>query len=415
LYALVATLARSADAGAVVGVVLLANATAGGRGLLGVLAAALTAPHLAGPLIGPVLDRSARPRAVLGGAFLLYSACLTSAALSFAAGWMLASFLCLVAAGACGPLLTGGLSSQLGGLVSDSRVAQRRAQAVDALTYGLAATCGPVLVALLAGSLSPMTAVVAVAGLPVIATVLLTCLPLAGARRRPTARTKTETSLWKNVTVLFTVGPLRRVTIGTSLTAFAVGALPLLAIASAAAYHADGTTAAIFVSAFGIGNLAASIALTLRPLRGSAERAVAWSALGIAGCLVLCIFLPTAVLSAVGFGMAGAASAIQFTSSLAVRAEFSPSGRRADVFVTMAGLKVACSSLGVAAAGVMAAVAPSLLLSAAAVVTALAFLMMRLDAVASGRHRRTGGEGPRAAGSSRPATSADPDPARRSR
>jgi hypothetical protein len=81
----------------------------------------------------------------------------------------------------------------------------------------------------------------------------------------------------------------------------------------------------------------------------------------------------------------------------------------------MAGLKVACSSLGVAAAGVMAAVAPSLLLSAAAVVTALAFLMMRLDAVASGRHRRTGGEGPRAAGSSRPATSADPDPARRSR
>ena len=54
-YAFAATVARTADAGAAVGVVLLAAGGAGGVRLGGLLAAALTAPHLLG-----ATDRTAR-------------------------------------------------------------------------------------------------------------------------------------------------------------------------------------------------------------------------------------------------------------------------------------------------------------------------------------------------------------------
>src|SRR5690349_5177586 len=54
------------------------------------------------------------------------------------------------AAGACGPLLTGGLSSRLAALAPPQEKAQRRAQGLDALSYGIGGTAGPAAVAALA-------------------------------------------------------------------------------------------------------------------------------------------------------------------------------------------------------------------------------------------------------------------------
>ncbi|MFF1571631.1 hypothetical protein ACFVWR_02710 [Leifsonia sp. NPDC058292] len=380
LYAVTATLARSADAGAIVGFVLLATAGQGDAAVAGLLAAALTAPHLAGPLIAPLLDRSAHPAAVLATAFACYALCVGAAAAAFTVGATALSVIALVIAGACGPLLTGGLSSRLAGLVRDERSAQRRAQGMDALTYGLAGTLGPVAIALIASAVTPLAAILVVAAFALVAAALLTALPVGRPGATAERNDAPRPSFRKNLAVLFSVPPLRRVTVGTGVTAFAVGAMPLLAVAAATLHPLGPSATAVLVSAFGVGNLVGSVAMTVRPLRGSPERAVARAAVAIALFAALCALAPTLILAAAAFALTGLASAVQFTSSLAARAEYSPPEARAQVFVTMAGLKVAFSSAGVAIAGIVASTAPLALLVGAAATAALAAALMALDA-----------------------------------
>lgn len=369
-YAVTATLVRSADAGAVVGFVLLAASSPDGSAVAGLLAAALTAPHLAGPLVAPLLDRSTRPRVVLAGSFLLYAAMVAVAALAFSHGGTALSVIALVIAGSCGPLITGGLSSRLAGLVGEGQVRQRRAQGMDALTYGVAAAFGPLLIAVTGAAVSPLAGVLAVCGAAVVATILLVTLPPMTSTSTDGAAAAEPVSIWRSAALLFTNGPLRRVTVCTSVTAVAVGAVPILAVASSAVHGFGGpSAAALLASAFGVGTLVGSATVIARPLRGSPERMVAGAASGIGLGLILCTIAPTLPLAAVAYAATGAVSAVQFASSLAARVEYSPPEARAQVFMTMAGLKVACSSAGVALAGLLVAPAPwALLLGAVLVV-----------------------------------------------
>src|SRR6185295_17280123 len=109
-YASVTVLARTADAGAAVGVVLLAAGGAGGVRLGGLLAAALTAPHLLGGRIGRLVDRAHDPRRPLAAGCVGYAAALAAATGALRLGLPVVGGGALVVAGACGPLLTGGFS-----------------------------------------------------------------------------------------------------------------------------------------------------------------------------------------------------------------------------------------------------------------------------------------------------------------
>lgn len=405
-YFSAATLARSADAGAIVAVVLLAAASPATSGLVGLFGAALTAPHLAGPFLAPVLDRTRRPRIMLAGAFLLYGVSLATAAVLIVGGFVVPSVVALVIAGACGPLLTGGLSSQLGQLVAPTARAQRRAQGADALTYGVAATIGPVVVALVARSSSAVWASIALAGSAAVAAIVVLLI----ARRSATSDDRGEPApeavpFWRALATVFTVGPLRRVTLVVCLTAAAVGAVPLLGLASGIRAGAGASEVALLVALFGAGNLVGAVAVTIRPLRTAPEPTVGWTALVSACCLVLIALPLPSVVNALAFGLVGAVSAIQFASSLTARSDFAPEGTRAQVFVTVGGLKVAFSSLGVAVAGVAAVRAPDALLLIAPLLPAVAFAAMLADrAAAMFVQRRRGrasqqGHGPGATGS----------------
>ncbi len=66
--------------------------------------------------------------------------------------------------------------------------------------------------------------------------------------------------------------------------------------------------------------------------------------------------------------MAGTANAPFFTATLASRATYAPPEARAQVFVSMAALKVATASLGTALAGLLIGFGPRVLLFAGAVV-----------------------------------------------
>ena len=86
-----------------------------------------------------------------GGVYLSVGVLLAVATWSMGRLPPLVVALLVVLAGLGGPMLTGGLSSRCADLVPPEEVAQRRALGMDATIYGVAATAGPALVALING------------------------------------------------------------------------------------------------------------------------------------------------------------------------------------------------------------------------------------------------------------------------
>ena len=201
----------------------------------------------------------------------------------------------------------------------------------------------------------------------------------AGGRRkgRPAARRRAERPpcsrraappALASLRLLVAAGPLRRVNLVTLLAAFGTGGLAVIAAVLGSAE---------LVAAFGLGNLAGSLLVTVRPLRGEPARMAGLGAAGLAAALGLAAVAPHPAT----FALAGFANAPFFTATLAARARYAPPEARAQVFVSMAGLKIAAASAGAAVAGAtIAAAGPRALLAAGAAMTLLGALTAR------GRH-----------------------------
>jgi hypothetical protein len=350
-YLAAATLARGADAGAPVGLALLATSSSAGPAAGGLLAAALTAPHLLGPWAARRLDAARDGRWVLAAAFAGYGLALAMGALLLGRAPLALAGVAVVLAGLCGPLLTGGMSSRLAATAGEGR------EGWDALSYGLGGTGGPALVALATAVTTPLTAVLALSLATGLAAVLTRTLPfierLGGDEVPPPAR--------EALRLLIRDGRLRRVNLITMLAAFAAGGLAVIAAVLGSA---------TLMAAFGLGLLAGSLLLTAFPLRGEPERMTAYGAAAQAAALGLTALAPTYPLTLVGFALAGLANAAFITATFAARGRYAPPEARAQVFVSMAGLKVAAGSAGAAIAGAtIAAAGPRVLLAAAAAVT----------------------------------------------
>src|SRR4051794_11519021 len=279
-YVLAATLVRATDAAAAVGIVLLAASpaahVAGGARTGGLLAAGLTAPHLLGPLVARRLDAARDPRVALAVAFAAYGAALAAAALLLGRAPVALPAVAVVAAGTCGPLLTGGLSSRLRGVAGRDA----RAEGWDAVTYGVASSAGPAAVAAIAALTSPLTAVLGLAASALAGAALALTLPAEPAR----ARRGDTLGAGAAVRAIATTGPLRRVGAATMLTAFGGGALSVVAVLLASALGAEPGAGATLMAAYGLGNLAGALLVTAFPQRGDPERrAVRWAAVIAAG------------------------------------------------------------------------------------------------------------------------------------
>jgi MFS family permease len=379
-YMVAATLARGADGGAAVGVVLLALSPLArlrdGAAVGGLLAAGLTAPHLLGPVLARRLDRARDGRTVLAASFAGYGVALATGTLVLGRGPLAVAAGAVVLAGLCGPLLTGGLSSRLSSIAGGDDRLQRRAEGWDAVSYGLGGTAGPAAVAGLAGMATPRTAMLALAAVALVAAALTLRLP----RTDPPARVPSEAlTVRAALRALATQGPLRRVGVTTALTAAGMGALSVIAVVFGSQLSARPGAGAALAAGFGVGNLAGSLLVTARPLQGEPERLVARQAAVMAVALGLCALAPTYPLALVGFVLTGASNAPFFTATLAARSRYSPPGARAQVFVSMAGLKVAMASLGTAVAGATIGLGPRALLAAGAGITLLAAATAVLD------------------------------------
>ena len=366
-YAFAATVARTADAGAAVGVVLLAAGGAGGVRLGGLLAAALTAPHLLGGRIGRLVDRARDPRRPLAAGCVGYAAALAAATGALRLGLPVVGGGALVVAGACGPLLTGGFSSLTGGLGG----CPDRARGIDALTYGVSGVVGPAAVAGLATLTSPVASLLTLAGATLVAAL--------GTRWLPPVRVSQDAPSGGGRAVLLTVRPLRRVTVTTVVSAAVGGMLAVLAVVLAAAVTGRPADGAWLLGAMGLGNLVGSAEMAVRPLTAEPVRAtlVLTAALGV-GYLLVALASGYALLLG-AFAVVGLLTAPWITASLATRERHAPPGRRAEVFAGMAGWKMAAASAGTALAGLLAAAPARTVVAVAAALVLGSALAMALD------------------------------------
>lgn len=144
-YACAAMLARIADGGGVLAVILLCQSSEQYYTVTGWMAACITLPHMLGPFIARRIDTASDGRRVIAMACLAYAFITGIITVTFGHVPLLLTALLLIAAGLCGPLLTGGISAFLPAMAGPDQRSQRRAQGLDVATYGFGGTLGPLL------------------------------------------------------------------------------------------------------------------------------------------------------------------------------------------------------------------------------------------------------------------------------
>lgn len=348
-YALAATLARLADGGGVLAVILLCMANDNSASYAGILAACITLPHLAGPFIARSLDTADDGRTVIALACLIHTVLIVTVTLTFDRVPLLATALLLAGAGLCGPLLTGGISTRLPPIAGRSKQSQRRAQGWDVATYGLGGTVGPSLVAVLAAWFSPSAAFYALAGATALAAFFIMRIPTSHAA--DIAEKQEVPSSAKTIMLMLSDARLRRTLYLTLAVAFCVAVLPVTAVSLAPVLGVTTSTAAYLMVAYGGGNLAGSAYLMLQPLKGEPSQLMVRLSCCIGAGVFLILFNMHFAVLLLLFFITGAINAFFFAATLAARSEYSPANCRGQVFVWVGALKITAGSVGTAIAG----------------------------------------------------------------
>lgn len=347
-YVFAATLVRSADGGAVVAIVLLAQHSGLPPWVSGLLGAAITAPHLLGPFIARRLDTAADGRIVIAFSAIAHGTLLGIAALLLPLTWAVWPALLLFVSGLFGPMLTGGVSSRLPSIAGPSQRSQRRAQSWDVASYGISGTLGPAVVAWIAATTNPLAAALVLAGAAIVGAGAVLALPRQAPIDDPTSvpsPVRTLQSIWRS-------GPLRRTLSLTITVAFSVAALPIYAVAIAPGLG-GAAVAGTLIAGYGVGNLLGSALLMVWPLRGDADRLIIVLAAIVGLALTAVIPMPSLVPALIAFAVTGIANALFFAATLAARSEYAPPGSRGQVFIWVGALKIAAGSAGTATAGAL--------------------------------------------------------------
>ena len=348
-----ALLSRTADEGSRVALVLLALDRTGSAAVGGTLVATLLIPHVvAAPLVGSLVDRSRRPGRVLAAAITIFAVGLIAAVILLGRSPLWLSYLLLAVAGCCGPAITGGLTSRLGGLVEPDQ--QARAFGLDSLFYNVAGVAGPAGVALTASVVGPGAATLILAGLAAfgalgVLTLRLTAAGESGDRRHPS-------DLLGGVRTILHDPPLRTLTLTSSLGQLGPGALAVVAtVLAASTHHAE--AGGLLLAAMAAGAFVGSLLWTWRPLPADwAPSVTGWSMIGVGVPLAAAALVTTAgdgslPWTAALFAVSGLFIGPFAAALFLARNQLAPVAVRTQVFTIGAGLKVTASALGAALIG----------------------------------------------------------------
>lgn len=359
-YLAAALAARFASEGMGMAVVLLALERTGSAAHGAFVLTAWLAPHvLAAPLAGAAAARTRRPRLFHVGALAGFAAAV--AALSVLLGRSPAPLVLAVAVlgGTCGPIVTGGLSSLVTGLVP-AGAARDRAYGWDASTYNAAAVTAPAVVGLVTAlaSAAPAMAVLAVAAALAAALAATLAYEDPGAGR---PQDGPRAGLGAGLAALWRVRQLRAITSATTLAFVGIGSLTTTSVLLAAGLGSPGA-GGVLMTAFAVGALAGSLTLG-RMTSVEPGRLVRWALAGTGAALAAAALTPSVAGTAVLFAVAGVCDGPLLTATLRIRSEYAPDGVRTQVFTLGAGLKLTAASAGAALVGLTADAPAGLLLA----------------------------------------------------
>lgn len=351
VYATAAVLVRLADEGARVVLTFLSLQRVGSGALGGVLVAVLLVPHvLAAPVVGMLVDRSARPAVLLAGAAAVFGAALAFTAASLGQVPIVAVVAVLLLGGCCGPALTGALSSQLAELVPAGRLA--RAFGIDSLTYNAAGIAGPAVAAVLAGATSPSVATFVLGCSAGLGALLIVTLPT----RRPatTSAPVDAAQLLAGVKAMSRDRVLATVTAATSLGQLGAGALPVILAVAATRAHVP-ARAGLLLAVIAAGGLVGSLLWTWRPPGLQRAPTVVMVGLAATGVPVLAAATAPSSLAALVllFAIVGVANGPLFGALLSIRQHRSPPALRSQIFTLGAGAKITATAAGAALASTL--------------------------------------------------------------
>ena len=364
-----ALLVRLADEGARVALLLLSVERTGSPGLGGLLIAALLVPHVvAAPVMGLWADRASRPQFVIAAAAVGFGLALGAAAVALGSLPTALVAAVLVAGGCCGPALTGALTSQLSTLVPEERLP--RAFGLDSLIYNVAGIAGPAAAAVLATATSAGTATLVLATAAVTGGVIIAILPVRLAAAAPPRLEVRD--LLGGVTAIVRQPVLAAVTAATTVGQLGAGGLAVIA-ALLAGKQGSPTAVGWFLTSMAIGALVGSVLWTWRPARPRRAPAVVMISLIASGLpLVVLVWSPPTVITAVLFGVSGLCNGPMFGALLTVRHDYAPDQQKSQVFTLSAGARLTANAAGSALAGVAAGLPLAVLALVAAAAPILA-------------------------------------------
>ncbi|MFD9410252.1 MFS transporter [Streptomyces sp. NPDC059989] len=357
-YLAAALAARFASEGMAMAVVLLALERTGSAAYGAFVLTAWLAPHvLAAPLAGAAAARARRPRLFHVGALAGFAAAVTALAVLLGRAPVPLVLAVAVLGGSCGPMITGGLSSLVTGLVP-AGAGRDRAYGWDASTYNAAGVTAPAAVSLATALWSggPAMAVLGVSA--ALAAALAATLPYEDPRAGRTAGAP-RAGLGAGLAALWRVRELRAVTAATTLAFVGIGSLTTTAVLLAAGLGSPGA-GGVLMTAFAVGALGGSLTLG-RMTSVEPGRLVRWALAGTGVALAAAAFTPSVAVTAALFAVAGVCDGPLLTSTLRIRAAHAPEEVRTQVFTLGAGLKVTAASTGAALVG-FAADAPAWML-----------------------------------------------------
>ncbi|MEW2429308.1 MFS transporter [Micromonospora sp. NPDC047644] len=346
-YLVAALLARTADEGARVALVIFALDRTGSAATGAMLVATLLLPHVvAAPLVGGLVDRSRRPAAVLAAAIAVFAGALAApvALLGHAPLWQ--TYLVLAIAGGCGPAVTGGLTSQLADLAAPGHEA--RAFALDSLSYTVAGMAGPATVGLVVAYASPSAAIIALAVAGSIGSLGVAFLRLPA----PSAGERTPAvDLFEGAREIVRNQALRTITLATSVGQLGLSGLAVVATTLAGAAHQPGR-AGLLLSVTAGGAFVGSLLWAWRPLPASrAPLATVWAMVAVGVPLAMAALVHSLSLAAALFALSGLFTGPFAAALFLARSQLAAEATRTQVFTIGAGLKMAASAIGIGLLG----------------------------------------------------------------
>ncbi|MGW6394294.1 MFS transporter [Streptomyces sp. NPDC055103] len=296
-----------------------------------------------GPVLGALLDRTGRPGRLLAAALVLYAAGLGTVLVGLGRLPFAVTLLIAVVTGLLGPALSGGWTAQLPRAVRVDQLP--RANALDAMTFGVASLAGPALAGGVAEALGAPTAVAVSAALIASALPAAWTLPARPRRARKARATSLIGDLAAGLRIIVGRPSLARATLTSVVSCVAQGVLtaciPLL---GERALGGVGRGAVLLSCAAGSA-LVANAVLARFP-RSLAPDTIIW-----AGALVQS-FAPALAMGShpgmlvVAVLVAGIGEGPQLAALFAIRHREAPEHLRSQIFTTGASLKATGFALG---------------------------------------------------------------------